>query len=105
MQQLVSLFKNNTGKSNPEIEFIPSSGSNRRYFRLRKDDFSLIGVAGESRGENRAFIELAKHFHRQHLNVPQVVAVSDDEMFYLQEDLGDLILFDAIKAGRSTGEK
>ena len=103
MQQLVSLFKNNTGKSNPEIEFIPSSGSNRRYFRLRKDDFSLIGVAGESRGENRAFIELAKHFHRQHLNVPQVVAVSDDEMFYLQEDLGDLILFDAIKAGRSTG--
>jgi len=103
MQQLFSLFKNYTGKSNPEIELIPSSGSNRRYFRLRKDNFSLIGVAGESRGENRAFIELAGHFHRQHLNVPQVVAVSNDEMFYLQEDLGDVILFDVIKAGRSTG--
>ncbi len=103
MQQLFSLFKNYTGKSNPDIEPIPSSGSNRRYFRLKKDDFSLIGVAGESREENRAFIELDKHFYRQHLNVPEVVAVSNDEMFYLQEDLGDVILFDAIKAGRATG--
>lgn len=103
MQQLFSLFKNYTGKSNPDIEPIPSSGSNRRYFRLKKDDFSLIGVAGESREENRAFIELDKHFYRQHLNVPEVVAVSNDEMFYLQEDLGDEILFDAIKAGRATG--
>ena len=103
MQQLFSLFKNYTGKSNPDIEPIPSSGSNRRYFRLKKDDFSLIGVAGESREENRAFIELDKHFYRQHLNVPQVVAVSNDEMFYLQEDLGNEILFDAIKAGRATG--
>jgi len=103
MQQLFSLFKNYTGKSNPDIEPIPSSGSNRRYFRLKKDDFSLIGVAGESREENRAFIELDKHFYRQHLNVPEVVAVSNDEMFYLQEDLGNEILFDAIKAGRATG--
>lgn len=103
MQQLFFLFKNYTGKSNPDIEPIPSSGSNRRYFRLKKDDFSLIGVAGESREENRAFIELDKHFYRQHLNVPEVVAVSNDEMFYLQEDLGDEILFDAIKAGRATG--
>lgn len=103
MQQLISLFENYTGKSKPQIAPVPSSGSNRRYFRLTKDNVSLIGVAGESREENRAFIELDNHFYGQHLNVPKVVAVSNDEMFYLQEDLGDEILFDAIKAGRATG--
>ncbi len=32
-----------------------------------------------------------------------MLAVSDDKMFYLQQDLGDTVLFDAIKGGRSTG--
>ncbi len=103
MQSLISLFSTFTGIRNPRIEELPSSGSNRKYFRLRSDDISLIGVHGESRDENRAFITLANHFHKQGLNVPEVVAVSDDEMFYLQEDLGDLLLFDAIKGGRLTG--
>lgn len=103
MQQLTKLFEQYTGKSNPHIEPLPSSGSNRRYYRLEKEDISLIGVHGESRQENHAFIELAKHFYSQHLNVPKVLAVSDDEMFYIQEDLGDTVLFDVIKAGRNTG--
>ena len=103
MQSLISLFTTFTGKRNPRIEELHSSGSNRKYFRLRCDDISLIGVQGESRDENRAFITLANHFHKQGLNVPEVVAVSDDEMFYLQEDLGNLLLFDAIKGGRLTG--
>lgn len=103
MQQLTKLFEQYTGKSNPKIEPLPSSGSNRKYFRLTQDDVSLIGVHGESRQENHAFIELANHFYSQHLNVPKVLAVSDDEMFYIQEDLGDTMLFDTIKAGRNTG--
>ncbi len=103
MKQLATLFKEHTGKSNPEIEPLPSSGSNRRYYRLTKDDISLIGVAGQSRDENRAFIALARHFHAQNLPVPQVLAASDDEMFYIQQDLGDRILFDALKSGRLTG--
>lgn len=103
MQTLISLFEEYTGKSNPTIEELPSSGSNRRYSRMTKDEISLIGVAGTSREENRAFVALARHFSAQQLNVPKVFAVSDDELFYLQEDLGDGILFDAIKAGRATG--
>ena len=103
MQQLISLFTDYTGKGNPSIEALPSSGSNRKYFRLRSDDISLIGVHGESRDENRAFIRLAGHFRKQQLNVPEVLAVSEDEMFYLEEDLGDLLLFDAIRGGRLTG--
>lgn len=103
MKQLIALFKKYTGKATPTVEALPSSGSNRRYYRLKSNDLSLIGVHGESRDENRAFIHLARHFHRQGLNVPEVLAVSNDEMFYIQQDLGNTILFDAIKGGRLTG--
>lgn len=103
MQQLISLFTSYTGKPNPTLEALPTSGSNRRYFRLKKDDLSLIGVHGESREENRAFIALSRHFHQQQLNTPEIFAVSKDEMCYIQQDLGDDILFDAIKGGRLTG--
>lgn len=103
MHQLISLFTDYTGKTDPKIEALPSSGSNRKYFRLTKEDISLIGVFGQSREENHAFITLANYFYAQKLNVPKVLVASDDEQFYLQEDLGDTVLFDMIKAGRLTG--
>jgi aminoglycoside/choline kinase family phosphotransferase len=103
MHQLIRLFTSYTKKSNPKIEALPTSGSNRKYFRLTQGDISLIGVYSTMREENRAFISLANHFHKQGLNVPKVLVVSEDELFYLQEDLGDISLFDAIKSGRNTG--
>ena len=102
MKELISLFEQHTGKENPLIEPLPSSGSNRRYYRLTLDDVSLIGVYGQSKEENNAFIELAKHFQSRKLNVPKVLKVSKDMHHYIQEDLGDVVLFDAIKAGRNT---
>ncbi|HPD87199.1 MAG TPA: RNase adapter RapZ, partial [Proteiniphilum sp.] len=71
--------------------------------RISAGATSLIGVHGDSCEENRAFIALAGHFRKQGLNVPQVLAVSGDESCYLQEDLGDSVLFDRISAGRNTG--
>ena len=91
MNQLISLFKDVTNLSKPHVEALPTSGSNRKYYRLTKDNISLIGVNGESVEENNAFIYLAQHFHRNNLNVPKVIAVSDDRMSYLQQDLGDSI--------------
>lgn len=103
MQQLINLFSELTNKINPDLEVLPTSGSNRKYYRLKSDNISIIGVHGESVGENRAFISLAKHFRERGLNIPEVLAVSEDEIFYLQQDLGDTILFDIIKGGRLTG--
>ena len=103
MQQLATLFKKYTGQSNPTIVPLPSSGSNRKYYRLTLGDISLIGVYGQSQEENHAFIELAKHFYSKNLNVPKVVGVSNDKHYYIQEDLGDDVLFEAIEAGRNTG--
>ena len=84
--------------------FVKQQGSNRVYSReTDAEGRSIIRVEGTNRDENRAFIYLARHFHAKGLPVPEVFWVSDDEMSYTQEDLGDTLLFDAIKHGRETG--
>ena len=83
---------------------IKQQGSNRVYTRETDETGrSIIRVVGTNRDENRAFIYMARHFHDLGLPVPEVYWVSDDEMSYIQEDLGDTLLFDAIKHGRETG--
>ncbi|MDE6161593.1 MAG: phosphotransferase [Muribaculaceae bacterium] len=98
---LSELYRKTTGSEPTAIEGLASSGSNRRYYRLRGER-NLVGVLGTCKEENIAFIELAGHFGERGLPVPEVVAVSDDEMAYLQTDLGDAMLFDAIEKGRQT---
>jgi len=101
-RELRLLFKKHTGKEATDISELSSSGSNRRYFRLKNEAVSLIGVIGTSADENRAFCEMAKHFKAQRINVPEVYLRSDDWLFYIQQDLGNTILFDLIQKGRLT---
>ena len=83
---------------------IQQQGSNRVYSRVTDEQGrSVIRVEGTNRDENRAFIYMARHFHKLGLPVPELYSVSDDEMTYTQEDLGNTLLFDAIKNGRETG--
>ena len=96
---LSKLYQSYTGSEVEEITELPSSGSNRRYFRLKGIE-TIIGVSGTSVEENEAFIYMAKHFRQKGLPVPQVYAVSEDHSLYIQEDLGDTLLFNAIEKGR-----
>ena len=83
---------------------LKQQGSNRTYTReTNEQGQSIIRVEGTNRDENRAFIYMARHFTSLGLPVPRVLWVSADEMSYTQEDLGDTLLFDAIKHGRETG--
>ena len=100
-EELKKLYIAYTGHEPESIDEMPASGSNRRYFRL-KGTPNLIGVSGESIEENRAFLYMAEHFRRQGLPVPQVFIKSDNDIYYLQEDLGDTLLFNAIEKGRKT---
>lgn len=100
-ENLQKLYQQHTGVAAEEIIEMPASGSNRRYFRLLGVQ-SLIGVYGTSKEENEAFLYMAEHFKKKHLPVPQVLCVSEDKLFYLQEDLGDTLLFHAIEKGRIT---
>lgn len=45
---------------------------------------------------------MAEHFRDSGLPVPRVLAVADNHMTYLQTDLGDTLLFNAIEKGRKT---
>ena len=101
-EKLRQLYAGYTGRQPVSVSAFPSSGSNRRYFRLAGEP-TLVGVCGESTDENRTFIYLSQHFHQLGLPVPQVRACSDDATLYLQDDLGDTLLFDAIASGRSSG--
>ncbi len=94
---LKELFRSYTGKEAASIAAISGSGSNRNYFRLREGNLSVIGVYGISSDENEAFLKLAAHFKAKGLPVPQLLAVSKDHSCYLQEDLGDISLFDLIQ--------
>ena len=96
---LKDLYLSYVGKDADSITELPSSGSNRRYFRLSGDQ-TLIGVSGTSPEENQAFLYMARHFREKGLPVPEVYAQSGDARFYLQEDLGNMLLFDAIEKGR-----
>ena len=101
-EKLQELYLQHTGVPADQMEEMNGSGSNRRYFRL-KGVQNLIGVYGTSIEENKAFLYMAEHFKRKNLPVPQVLSVSEDKSCYLQEDLGDTLLFHAIEQGRTTG--
>ena len=104
MEKLKKLYREATGLDVSEVEAIPGAGSNRKYYRLKGSDGStLIGAVGTSRDENHAFCYLARHFHEAGLPVPQVMAESSDGLRYLQTDLGNQSLFDALKGGREAG--
>ncbi|MDE6073894.1 MAG: phosphotransferase [Muribaculaceae bacterium] len=98
---LSKLYNDIIGEPPARIVELPASGSNRRYFRLEGPQ-SIIGAIGTSREENEAFIYMAERFKEKGLPVPEVLAVSDDHMAYIQQDLGDLSLFQAIEKGRLT---
>ncbi len=101
---ITKLYADINGIAPTKVVELPSSGSNRRYFRLSDSDGgkSLIGVLGTSVEENNAFIYMARHFAEKGLPVPEVLAVSDDRMAYIQTDLGDTLLFNEIEKGRLT---
>lgn len=90
---LKELYEKKFGVSPTSIERLTPAGSNRQYFRLVGRP-TVVGVIGCSKDENEAFIYLSRHFHDKGLPVPEVFAVGDDSISYLQEDLGDRSLFD-----------
>lgn len=103
MEKIKRLFEEYSGISDYSVEALPVSGSDRRYFRIRYGGSSLIATEGDSTAENNAFILLTRHFRSKGLPVPEILCVSEDCTCYLQEDLGNASLFDAVAEGRQSG--
>ena len=91
------------GENVLEITAMPSSGSSRRYFRVKTDKRYLIGAYNINIEENDAFFSFSKHFHECGLPVPEILAIAPSKEIYIQTDLGDVTLFhhveDCLKIG------
>jgi RNase adapter protein RapZ len=102
MQQLIDgiaqLYKSWKGEEPLEIDVLPQSGSDRRYFRLHiANGDTLIATFGNNIKENEVFIYFANHFHNKNLPVPEIFTVSEERDIYLQEDFGDVSLLNILE--------
>ena len=92
----------------PVLSIVPLQGelggSGRRIIRLSGQPGTAIGILYDVREENIAFLEFSRHFHDQELPVPAIYGQSLDQGAYLEEDLGDVTLFDFLAKNR-TGEE
>jgi RNase adapter protein RapZ len=109
MQALVDavskVYEQWCGAMPAKVDVLPQSGSDRRYFRLHSEKCeTVIATHGLNVPENEAFIYFSEHFKGRHLNVPEIVAVSEDKTIYLQNDLGDVSLLDILEEKGFTQE-
>jgi aminoglycoside/choline kinase family phosphotransferase len=109
MQQIIDstleLYKKWRGKTAASIDVLPRSGSERRYFRLHEQDgATVIGTYGANIKENETFFYFSENFFGKKLPVANILAISDDRMFYLQEDFGDISLIDRLESEGYTDE-
>ena len=102
MEKVRNLYIEKFGCEPQSVVRLTGDGSNRVYYRIM-GDVSVMAAVGTSVEENRAFIALSKAFAAAGVAAPEVIAVSDDELCYLQEDLGDLTLYGALSAAREKG--
>jgi aminoglycoside/choline kinase family phosphotransferase len=95
---ILLLFKKWKGNDALSIDVLPQSGSERRYFRLHGKEDSVIGTYGANIKENESFLYFSNHFSKKILAAPEIFIVSDDGMYYLQEDFGDVSLLNRLEA-------
>ena len=76
-------------------------GSGRNIIRLASEKHKAIGSLYDVREENVAFIEFSRHFRRHGLSVPQIYAEDLNQGAYLEEDLGDVTLFEFLSKNRA----
>lgn len=93
---LTSLYRTQWMEVPSSVEPLRGDGSNRRLYRLRGTSGSFIGVVGDNLAENRAFVGFSESFRSIGLPVPLIHLVSEDGRAYLEEDLGDVTLYDRI---------
>jgi aminoglycoside/choline kinase family phosphotransferase len=75
-------------------------GSGRNILRLAHQDRSAVGILYDVREENVAFLEFSRHFRSRGLPVPEIYESELDAGAYLEEDLGDVTLFQFLSQNR-----
>ena len=102
MEKLRNLYIKTFGCEPQAVVRLTGDGSNRAYYRML-GAVSVMGAVGTTVEENRAFIALSEAFLVAGVAAPKVLAVSDDGLCYLQDDLGDATLYGAMTVARENG--
>ena len=76
---------------------LPSSGSERKYWRLVGHSSTAIGVYHPVKEESHAFQEFTRHFLQSSLRVPEIYYIDPNRDIYLLQDLGDNTLFSLLQ--------
>ena len=102
MQELIDavsqFYKSWSGREPVQVDVLPQSGSDRRYFRLFDEQGkTVIGTHGMNVAENETFVYFSGHFKKLGLNVPEIYGVSYDKTIYLQQDFGDAMLLNVLE--------
>lgn len=101
---LLDLFQRWAGKAASQIELLPASGSDRRYYRLQNEQQRAIGTLNPDLKENQTFLQLSKRFKAAGIAVPEIYAQSEKGGAYLQEDLGEQSLLGILEAAKTKGK-
>lgn len=91
---LLEMFQRWAKVSAKKIKPLNAHGSDRKYFRIENSGKKAIGVYNPDKKENIAFLNFSKHFLSKGLKVPEIYLQEPDKNIYLEQDLGDLTLFD-----------
>ncbi len=104
-ETLIGLAETRFGRRPDVILQMAADGSTRQYFRLVWDaEQTAVGAIGPDHEENRAFLEFANAFHGAGLPVPEVYAEDREAGVWVQEDLGETTLLNALAASRVESE-
>jgi aminoglycoside/choline kinase family phosphotransferase len=101
LQDISNLFKDWYGQHPIKVESLPESGSYRKYFRIFGPGIAAIAVHNQDEKENIAFIRFSEHFLSKKLPVPRIYAQDLSKNIYLQEDMGDITLYEHLKEIRT----
>ena len=103
MDELKTLFERHFGAPATYVQPLQGElgGSGRKIIRLSNNKSSAIGILYGVREENEAFLEFTQHFRRHKLPVPEIYAQDLDQGAYLEEDLGDMTLFEFLSKNRT----
>ena len=106
MDVLGRLFEQHFGAPALRIEPVQGGlgGSGRAIVRLANASHSAIGIRNDVAEENAAFLEFSRHFRAHGLPVPEIYIVAPGQGAYLEEDLGDITLFQFLATHRRGSE-
>lgn len=104
IKSIRNLLKDAGYPNNPQITPLPSSGSNRYYFRIIFSDgffpSTLIASYNNDVRENIAHNSFTEHFRSLGFNVPEIYARNNGYQYFLMKDLGDMTLFSLLTDDR-----